>query len=48
MTPPAAKRRRGGGGGAPMEHQESTRNITVVKGGLSIMCPSVSTAGGKR
>ncbi len=26
-----------------MEHQESVRNITVVKGGLSIMCPSVST-----
>lgn len=25
-----------------MEHHESVRNITVVKGGLSIMCPSVS------
>lgn len=36
MTPPAAKRRRS------VEHQESVRNITVIKGGLSIMCPSVS------
>eukprot|EP00752_Nemacystus_decipiens_P004730 g4311.t3 len=34
MTPPAAKRRRA------VEHHESVRNITVVKGGLSIMCPS--------
>ncbi|CBN74642.1 conserved unknown protein [Ectocarpus siliculosus] len=34
MTPPAAKRRRS------VEHHESVRNITVVKGGLSIMCPS--------
>lgn len=40
MTPPAAKRRRA------VEHQESVRNITVIKGGLSIMCPSVSTARG--
>lgn len=36
MTPPAAKRRRA------VEHHESVRNIMVVKGGLSIMCPSVS------
>lgn len=36
MTPPAAKRRRS------VEHAESTRNINVVKGGLSIMCPAVS------
>lgn len=35
MSPPAAKRQR------PVDHNESTRNINVVKGGLSIMCPAV-------
>lgn len=28
-----------------MEHHESVRNMAVVKGGLSIMCPSVSLEG---
>lgn len=36
MSPPAAKRQRS------IDHMDSTRNISVVKGGLSIMCPSVS------
>ncbi|CAM9510341.1 unnamed protein product [Ascophyllum nodosum] len=36
MSPPAAKRQRA------VDHTESTRNINVVKAGLSIMCPADS------